>query len=228
MPETRKLAAILAVDVVGFSRLTGFDEERTLARLRALRGDVIDPAIAVHKGRVIKRTGDGALVEFRSAVDAARCALAIQQGMAERNRDAPTERRIELRIGVHVGDVVEEEDGDLMGDVVNIAARLEGVADPNGVALSEDAFRQVRSKIEATFIDLGEKALKNIVAHMRVYAMAPPGHAAWPIAPTVRAHDASAWRRSGKPPPSAALFCGEEFFQHKLPFSAWARTNSQR
>src|ERR1700741_2464230 len=128
--ESRKLAAILAADVVGFSRLTGIDEDRTLARLRSLRSDLIDPTIAVHNGRVIKRTGDGALVEFRSVVDAVRCATEIQNAMVERNAGLPEDRRIEFRIGIHIGDVVEESDGDLMGDGVNIAARLEGVSAP--------------------------------------------------------------------------------------------------
>src|SRR5581483_7936438 len=130
MAETRKLAAILAADVVGFSRLAGAEEDRTLARLRTLRSDLIDPTIEVHRGRVVKRTGDGLLVEFRSAVDAVRCAIEIQSGMNERNAGVPAERRIEFRCGIHVGDVVEESDGDLMGDGVNIAARLEGIAKP--------------------------------------------------------------------------------------------------
>src|SRR6185436_5693327 len=127
MPETRKLAAILAADVAGYSKLAGADEERTLARLRALRSDLVDPTIALHHGRVVKRTGDGAIVEFRSVVDAVRCAIEVQSGMVERNAGLPPDRRIELRIGVHLGDVVEESDGDLLGDGVNIAARLEGV-----------------------------------------------------------------------------------------------------
>ena len=122
MAETRKLAAILAADVVGYSRLTGADEDRTLARLRALRSDLIDPTIAVHNGRVVKRTGDGILVEFRSVVDAVHCAIEVQNGMIERNAGLPAERRIEFRVGIHLGDVVEELDGDLMGDGVNIAA----------------------------------------------------------------------------------------------------------
>src|SRR5205823_14655027 len=116
MTETRKLAAILAADVVGFSRLTGADEDRTLARLRSLRSDLIDPTIAVHKGRVVKRTGDGSIVEFRSVVDAVRCAVEMQNAMIERNAGVPEERRIVFRIGVHLGDIVEESDGDLMGD----------------------------------------------------------------------------------------------------------------
>ena len=142
MAEKRKLAAILAADAVGFSRLTGADEDRTLARLRALRSDLIDPAIAVHDGRVFKRTGDGALAEFRSVVDAVRRAIEVQNGMVERNAGLSPERRIEFRIGIHVGDVVEESDGDLMGDGVNIAARLESIAAPGAICLSEDAYRQ--------------------------------------------------------------------------------------
>ena len=171
MAETRKLAAILAADVVGYSRLAGSDEERTLARLRALRSDLIDPTIAVHNGRVVKRTGDGILIEFRSVVDAVRCAIEVQNGMVERNAGLPPERRIEFRIGIHLGDVVEESDGDLMGDGVNIAARLEGVADPGGICLSEDAYRQVRDRIKEGFIDLAEKELKNIARPVRAYAL---------------------------------------------------------
>ena len=171
MSETRKLAAILAADVVGYSRLTGADEDRTLARLRALRSDLIDPTIAVHKGRVVKRTGDGALVEFRSVVDAVRCAIEVQNGMVERNAGLPPDRRIEFRIGIHLGDVVEESDGDLMGDGVNIAARLEGVAMPGAICLSEDAYRQVRARLDLAVSDLGETKLKNIVEPMRVYSL---------------------------------------------------------
>ena len=171
MTETRKLAAILAADVVGFSRLTGADEDRTLARLRALRSDLIDPTIAVHKGRVVKRTGDGAIVEFRSVVDAVRCAIEVQNAMAERNSGVPEDRRIEFRIGVHLGDVVEEDDGDLMGDGVNIAARLEGVAKPGAICLSEDAYRQVKSRLDMNVSDLGPTALKNIAEPLRVYSV---------------------------------------------------------
>ena len=128
MAETRKLAAILVSDVAGYSRLAGADEDRTLARLRTLRSDLIDPIISVHHGRVVKRTGDGSIIEFRSMVDAVRCAVELQTGMVERNAGLPPERRIEFRVGIHLGDVVEEADGDLMGDGVNIAARFEGVA----------------------------------------------------------------------------------------------------
>ena len=171
MVETRKLAAILAADVVGFSRLAGADEDRTLARLRALRSDLVDPTIAVHHGRVVKRTGDGALVEFRSVVDAVRCAIEVQNGMIERNAGVPPDRRIEFRIGIHLGDVVEESDGDLMGDGINIAARLEGIAEPNGICLSGAAYEQVRDKLKEEFVDLGDKNLKNIARPVRTFAV---------------------------------------------------------
>jgi adenylate cyclase len=171
MTETRKLAAILAADVVGFSRLASADEDRTLARLRALRSDVIDPTVAVHRGRVVKRTGDGAIVEFRSVVDAVRCATEIQNAMIERNSGLPDDQRIVFRIGVHVGDVVEEADGDLMGDGVNIAARLEGVARPGAICLSEDAYRQVSGRLDMEVTDLGPTKLKNIERPVRAYSL---------------------------------------------------------
>jgi adenylate cyclase len=171
MTETRKIAAILAADVVGFSKLAGADEDRTLARLRSLRSDLFDPTIAVHHGRVVKRTGDGALVEFRSVVEAVRCAIEVQNGMAERNAGLPSDRRIELRIGIHLGDVVEESDGDLMGDGVNIAARLEGLATPGMICLSEDAYRQVKARLDLVVNDLGPTALKNIADPIRIYSL---------------------------------------------------------
>ena len=142
MGETRKLAAILVADVVGYSQLAAADEDRTLARLRGLRSDLIDPAIAAHHGRLVKRTGDGSIIEFRRVVDAVRCAIEVQIGLVERNAGVPEDRRIEFRVGIHLGDVVEEADGDLMGDSVNIAARLEGIAAPGAICLSEDAYRQ--------------------------------------------------------------------------------------
>jgi adenylate cyclase len=169
MTEKRKLAAILAADVVGFSRLTGSDEEGTLARLRTLWSDLIAPTIAVHNGRVVKRTGDGSIVEFRSVVDAVRCAIEVQNGMVERNAGLPPERRIEFRVGIHLGDVVEESDGDLMGDGVNIAARLEGIAEPGGVSLSASAHDQVQGKVDAAFADMGEQKLKNIERPVRTF-----------------------------------------------------------
>jgi adenylate cyclase len=171
MTETRKLAAILVSDVVGYSRLAGSDEDRILARLRALRSDLIDPTVAVHNGRVVKRTGDGSLVEFRSVVDAVRCAIEVQNGMVERNAGLPPERRIEFRVGIHLGDVVEESDGDLMGDGVNIAARLEGIAKPGAICLSEDAYRQVRARLDLAVSDLGPTQLKNIAEPVRVYSL---------------------------------------------------------
>ncbi len=190
MSENRKIAAILAADVVGYSRLAAADEDRTLARLRALRSDLIDPTIAVHKGRVVKRTGDGALVEFRSVVDAVRCAIEVQHGMVERNAGLPPERRIEFRIGIHLGDVVEESDGDLMGDGVNIAARLEGIAQPGAICLSEDAYRQVKARLDLAVSDLGQTQLKNIAEPVRVYSLgvgvaarAPPATQSEPAVP---------------------------------------------
>jgi adenylate cyclase len=153
MSDTRKLAAILVADVVGYSRLAGADEDRTLARLRGLRSDLTDPAIAAHHGRIVKRTGDGSIIEFRSVVRRCAMRLELQNGLIERNAGLLTERRIEFRIGIHVGDVVEESDGDLMGDGANIAARLEGIAEPGGICLSEDAYRQARDRVREEFVD---------------------------------------------------------------------------
>jgi adenylate cyclase len=171
MSETRKLAAILVADIVGYSRLAGADEDRTLARLRGLRSDLIDPAIAAHHGRTVKRTGDGSIIEFRSVVDAVRCAIEVQNGLIERNAGVPEDRRIDFRIGVHLGDVVEESDGDLMGDGVNIAARLEGIAAPGSICLSEDAYRQVSGRLDMQVTDLGPTQLKNIERPIRAYSL---------------------------------------------------------
>jgi TolB-like protein/class 3 adenylate cyclase/Flp pilus assembly protein TadD len=171
MSETRKLAAILVSDVAGYSRLAGADEDRTLARLRTLRSDLIDPIISVHHGRVVKRTGDGSIIEFRSVVDAVRCAVEVQTAMIERNAGVPPEKRIEFRIGVHLGDVVEESDGDLMGDGVNIAARLQGIAKPGAICLSEDAYRQVKGRLDLKVSDLGPTQLKNIAEPIRAYSL---------------------------------------------------------
>jgi adenylate cyclase len=171
MSETRKIAAILVADVVGYSRLAGADEDRTLSRLRGLRSDLIDPAIAAHHGRIVKRTGDGSLIEFRSVVDAVRCAIEVQNGLIERNAGLPPERRIEFRVGIHLGDVVEESDGDLMGDGVNIAARLESICQPGAICLSEDAYRQVRGRLDLAVSDLGSTQLKNIAEPIRVYSL---------------------------------------------------------
>jgi adenylate cyclase len=161
----------LVSDVVGYSRLAGADEDRILARLRTLRSDLIDPIISVHHGRVVKRTGDGAIVEFRSVVDAVNFAIEVQRAMVERNAEVAPDKRIEFRIGIHLGDVVEEADGDLMGDGVNIAARLQGVAKPGGICISDDAFRQVKSRLDLKVSDLGPVPLKNIAEPMRAYSL---------------------------------------------------------
>src|SRR5580693_3405580 len=171
MSETRKIAAILVSDVVGYSRLAGADEDRTLARLRALRSDLIDPTISVHHGRIVKRTGDGSVIEFRSVVDAVRCALEVQNALVERNAGIALGKRIEFRIGIHLGAVVEESDGDLMGDGVNIAARLEGIAKPGAICLSEDAYRQVKGRLDLAVTDLGPTKLKNIAEPVRAYSL---------------------------------------------------------
>jgi adenylate cyclase len=163
----RRLAAILAADVVGYSRLMGADEAGTLTALKAHREGLIDPLIAGHNGRTVKLMGDGALVEFASVVDAVACAVAVQRGMAERNAEAPTEQRIDF----HIGDVIVEGD-DIYGDGVNIAARLEGLAEPGGICISGDVFRQVRGKLDLPFDDLGEQALKNIAEPIRTYRIA--------------------------------------------------------
>jgi class 3 adenylate cyclase len=221
MSAGRKVAAILVADMVGYSRLAGADEERTLARLKTLRSDLIDPAIAVHAGRVVKRTGDGAVVEFRSVVEAVRCAIEVQSGIAERNAGLAAGKRIEARVGVHLGDVVEESDGDLMGDGVNVAARLQSIGEPGGVCLSSAAYEQVRDKLHETFVDLGEQDLKNIARPVRVYALkldrapvavaSPKPHAgrlSWPwlAAAVVLAVVASAWfgRHAISPSPPLA------------------------
>src|ERR1700733_8456375 len=177
----RRLAAILAADVVGYSRLMGRDEEGTLARLKDCRRALVDPKIAAHRGRIVKTTGDGVLVEFASAVDATRCAIEIQRGMAAQNADVPQDTRIELRIGIHVGDIIID-DNDIFGDGVNIAARLEGIAEPGGVCISDDAQRQVRGKVEVVFDDMGHQSLKNIVEPMRAWRLRLAGE----TAPAVR------------------------------------------
>ena len=165
----RRLAAVLAADVAGYSRLMGVDEEGTLAQLKACRKALVDPTIAKHRGRIVKTTGDGMLVEFASAVDAARCSLEVQSGMAAQNEAFPPDRRIEFRIGIHVGDIMID-DNDIFGEGVNVAARLENECEPGGVCLSGSAFEQVRGKTSFVFDDLGERALKNIDRPVRLYA----------------------------------------------------------
>jgi len=171
----RRLAAILAADVAGSCRLIGIDEEGTLAQLKALRKTLFDPKVTDHRGRIVKNTGDGALVEFASVVDAVRCADEIQRRVAEQNTDVPQDKRIEFRIGIHVGDIIIEDD-DIFGDGVNIAVRLEGIAEPGGISISDDAHRQIRGKVDITFKDTGSQSLKNIAEPMRVWRV-PNGRA---------------------------------------------------
>jgi adenylate cyclase len=164
----RRLAAILAGDIVGYSRLMGADEEGTLARLNAVRREFWEPKIVEHRGRIVKRTGDGVLIEFASVVDAARYGIEIQRGMAERNSQVPHDKRIELRMGIHIGDILIE-DNDIFGDGVNVAARLESIAEPGGICFSRAAFEQVEGKLNVSFEDGGEQQLKNIARPVRVY-----------------------------------------------------------
>jgi adenylate cyclase len=173
----RRLTAVLAADVAGYSRLMGRDEEGTLARLKAVRKALVDPSIAEHRGRIVKTTGDGMLAEFASAVDAARSAIDVQRGMTEQNEGASQDRRIEFRIGIHVGDIIID-DNDIFGDGVNIAARLENIAEPGGICMSDDAYRQIRGKVDIAFEDMGSQTLKNIAEPMRVWRMRISGQAA--------------------------------------------------
>jgi adenylate cyclase len=182
MNAPRKLAAILAADVAGYSRLTGLDEEGTLKRLRKLRRELINPAVALHRGRIVKITGDGILIEFPSVVEAVRCAVDVQRGMDGRNADVPAERRIEFRVGINVGDVVVEGE-DLLGDGVNVAARLEGIAEAGGICISEDAYRQVRDKLNVRFEDAGEQQLKNIARPVRTYRVRIEGEGSTTVHP---------------------------------------------
>ena len=174
MSQTRRLAAILAADVAGYSRLMGADEEGTLERLKALRREIVDPTIAEHHGRIVKTTGDGLLVEFASVVDAVRCAVAVQQAMPEQNTDVAADSRIELRVGINLGDVIVEGD-DLYGDGVNIAARIEALADAGGVFVSNTVHDHVRDRLSFVFEDLGEQQVKNIARPVRVYRVRDAG-----------------------------------------------------
>jgi len=175
----RRLAAILAADVAGYSRMMGADEEGTLAALKAMRRELIEPKIAEHQGRIVKTTGDGALVEFASAVDAVRCALDVQRAAAERNAAIPESRRIEFRIGINVGDIISD-DGDIYGDGVNIAARIEALAEPGAICLSDNAYVQIKGKLPLDAADMGEQQLKNISQPVRVYRIRADGAAARP------------------------------------------------
>jgi len=178
----RRLAAILAVDVAGYSRLMGADEEGTLAALRAVRRELGDPKIAEHRGRIVKTTGDGLLAEFASVVDAVRCAVEVQREMIARNAGVASEKRIEFRVGIHQGDIIVE-DGDIFGDGVNLAARLEGLAEPGGICVSRVVRDEVRDKLDLAFDDLGEQRVKNITRPVRTYrvALGASSRAALPV-----------------------------------------------
>jgi adenylate cyclase len=172
MTQSRRLAAILAADVAGYSRLIGADESGTLQALKAIRAELIDPAIAAHNGRLVKTTGDGLLVEFGSVVDALRCATEVQAGMAQRNAPTHADKRIEFRIGINMGDVLVE-DGDIFGDGVNVAARLEALAAPGGICVSARVQEDAAGKLDLTFEDMGQQELKNIARPVRVYRVRP-------------------------------------------------------
>jgi class 3 adenylate cyclase len=172
MTATRRLAAILAADVAGYSRLMGADEEGTHERLKAHRRELVDPKISEHSGRIVKTTGDGMLVEFASVVDAVRCAAEVQRAMVDREADMPEDRRIRFRVGINLGDIIVE-DGDIFGDGVNVAARLEALAEPGGICISRMVRDQIRDKLAYAFEDLGEQNVKNIARPVRVYALRP-------------------------------------------------------
>jgi class 3 adenylate cyclase len=177
-----RMAAILAADVVGYSRRMGADEEGTLAQLKAHRRERVDPTVAEHHGRIVKTTGDGMLVEFASMVDAVRCAVDIQRGMAESDAELPADRRIEFRLGINLGDVIVDCD-DIYGDRVNVAARLEGLAEPSGICVSRVVRDQVRDKLDLSFEDMGEGQVKNIARPVRVFrTAAPAGHSTASVA----------------------------------------------
>jgi adenylate cyclase len=170
----RKLTAILAADVAGYSRLIGLDDECTLSSLSGHRRELFDPSIGKHRGRIIKTTGDGLLAEFASVVDAVRCAIEVQEGMAGRNADVGLDKRLDFRIGINFGDIVEQ-DGDVFGDGVNMAARLEGIAELGGICVSQRVYEDAAGKINSSFEDLGEHTLKNIARPVRVYRLRPSG-----------------------------------------------------
>ena len=185
MPPVRRLTAILAADVAGYSRLMGQDEEGTHERLKAHLRDLIEPKIAEHRGRIVKNTGDGLLAEFQSVVGAVRCAVEIQRGMAEREPQVPDQQRIRFRIGINLGDVIAEEH-DIFGDGVNVAARLEALAEPGGICVSRVVRDQVRDRLDYAFEDLGEQQVKNIARPVRVYRVrdrAAPAEERWSASP---------------------------------------------
>src|SRR5215472_14581239 len=201
MPPVRRLTAILAADVAGYSRLMGADEEGTHERLQTHLRELVNPKIADHRGRIVKNTGDGFLAEFQSVVDAVRCAVEVQRGMIDREPEVPEDRRIRFRIGVNLGDVIAEGE-DIFGDGVNIAARMEGLAEPAGILISNTVYDHVRDRLPFAFEDLGEQQVKNIARPVRVYALRPETiadlpRAGMPITPSRRRHSVVAPITSG-------------------------------
>ena len=184
MAATRRLAAILAADVTGYSRLMGADEEGTLERLKALRREITDPKIAEHNGRIVKTTGDGLLIEFASVVDAVRCAVEAQRAVLDRNAEIPEDKRLVFRIGINLGDVIIDGD-DIYGDGVNVAARLEALAEPGGICISRVVRDQIRDKLPYPFADMGEQRVKNIARPVRCYAMSAAAVVTMPLAAEV-------------------------------------------
>jgi adenylate cyclase len=201
MPSVRRLTAILAADVAGYSRLMGADEEGTHERLKAHLGELVNPKIKEHRGRVVKNTGDGMLAEFSSVVDAVRCAAEVQRAMADRNAETPEDRRITFRVGINLGDVIAEPD-DIYGDGVNVAARLEALSEPGGICVSRVVRDQIRDKLPYPFEDKGEQSVKNIARSVRVFALRPEAIAELPAAnmsTTPRRRRAAPWGlRSGR------------------------------
>ncbi|HEV2335939.1 MAG TPA: adenylate/guanylate cyclase domain-containing protein [Stellaceae bacterium] len=224
----RRLAAILAADVAGYSRLVGADEEGTLGRLRSLRTELIDPRIAEHRGRIVKTTGDGLLVEFASVVDALRCATEWQRAIAERTACDPPAQRIQFRIGINVGDIVVE-DGDIFGDGVNVAARLEALADPGGICVSVRVQEDAAGRLDLAFDDLGEQALKNIARPVRVYRVALTRNAPHPpaarVPPSPRERgEGRGERQRGQPPGVGFIRCSSgssSSLMRRMLESAW-------
>jgi adenylate cyclase len=195
LPVERRLAAILFADVVGYSRLMGANEEATHARLKSLRRELIDPKITEHRGRIVRTTGDGMLIEFPSVVEAVRCAVEVQQGMADRNRDVPLDQRMDFRVGINLGDVIAEE-GDIYGDGVNVAARLEALAEPGGICISGTVRNHIGDRLALTLIDLGERSVKNIARPVRVYRIDVGSKTGASAAIRTPRFDASITRRS--------------------------------
>src|ERR1700748_2136745 len=204
MPHVRRLTAILAADVAGYSRLMGTDEEGTHERLKAHLRDLVNPKIAEHRGRVVKNTGDGMLAEFSSVVDAVRCAAEVQRAMADRNAQTPEDRRITFRVGINLGDVIVEQD-DIYGDGVNVAARLEALAEPGGICISRVVRDQIRDKLPYPFEDKGEQSVKNIARSVRVFALHPEAIVELPVTSTPAG---ASWRRRSVPWAAVAAALG--------------------